>query len=133
MNVSEFKTIIYKLRSEIELTQGEFAKEIGVSKSTVAMWETGKRLPSPELYEQIADYFNVDIDYLYGRSPIRQRVHFDKDGNAQRTLSPDESGLLDDYQKLNALGKKKAREDLADLTEIPRYIEDTGLSGESAG
>lgn len=58
---------------------------------------------------------------------------FDDRPDPHSTLSPDEAGLLDDYQKLNALGKKKAREDLADLTEIPRYIEDTGSSGESAG
>lgn len=27
------------------------------------MWEMGERFPSKELYEQIADFFNVDIDY----------------------------------------------------------------------
>lgn len=27
------------------------------------MWEMGERFTSKELYEQIADFFNVDIDY----------------------------------------------------------------------
>ena len=49
---------------------------------------------------------------------------FDDRPGLRSTLSPDEAGLLDDYQKLNALGKKKAREDLADLTEIPKYVTD---------
>ena len=63
----DFSMIFQKLRSEAGLKQEEMAQKLGVSKSTIGMWETGKRLPSPELYEQVADYFNVDIDYLYGQ------------------------------------------------------------------
>ena len=80
MNANTFSIIFQKLRTESSLTQDELAKKLGISKSTIGMWETGKRLPSPELYEQIADFFNVDIDYLYGRTTIRQRVHYDNDG-----------------------------------------------------
>lgn len=65
--MSNFKNIILKLRKERGLNQEQLAKELRVSKSTIGMWETGKRLPSSKLYEEIADYFNVDIDYLYGR------------------------------------------------------------------
>lgn len=42
----------------------------------------------------------------------------------QRNLTPDEAELLLNYQKLNDLGKDRAREDVADLTEIPKYIAD---------
>lgn len=90
--MENFKTIISKLRKERNLSQEVFASDIGVSKSTVAMWETGKRLPSKNKYEELADYFNVDIDYLYGRTETRKKVHFDNDGNAyySGTLLPDE-------------------------------------------
>lgn len=81
-----FKTIITKLRKERNLSQEVFASDIGVSKSTVAMWETGKRLPSKNKYEELADYFNVDIDYLYGRTETRKKVHFDNDGNVTHSL-----------------------------------------------
>jgi len=77
----EIAEIIKKLRSEKNLTQKQLAEEIGVSKSTVAMWETGDRKPSRELLEQVADYFNVDMDYLYGRTHIRKARLFDEDGN----------------------------------------------------
>lgn len=77
----EIAEIIKKLRSEKNLTQKQLAEEIGVSKSTVAMWETGDRKPSRELLEQVADYFNVDMDYLYGRTCIRKARLFDEDGN----------------------------------------------------
>lgn len=79
--MKKFSEIIKKLRVEKGLTQEQLAEEIGVSKSTIAMWETGKREPSRDLYEEVADYFNVDIDYLYGRTNIRKAHHFDEDGN----------------------------------------------------
>lgn len=78
--MSEFKDIILKLRNEKGFTQGQMADALGTSKSTVGMWEMGERFPSKELYEAIADYFNVDMDYLYGRTEIRKKVHFDNDG-----------------------------------------------------
>lgn len=81
MYMREIAEIIKKLRSEKNLTQKQLAEEIGVSKSTVAMWETGDRKPSRELLEQVADYFNVDMDYLYGRTYIRKARLFDEDGN----------------------------------------------------
>lgn len=134
----DFGSIFQKLRSESGLKQDEIAKKLGVSKSTIGMWETGKRLPSPELYEQVADYFNVDIDYLYGRSNIRQRVHYDKDGTAYvpvgnnmpeatTGLRSDEHKLLGYYNQLNNVGKAKAMSDISDMTYLPKYTKDTSL------
>lgn len=123
MNAKEFKNIFKMLREELNYTQKDIAGKLGVSISTVGMWETGRRLPSPELYEQIADFFNVDIDYLYARTNIRQKIHFDPDGNAQRTLSSDQEELLAFYDKLNSFGKLKVKEYASDLTEQKKYIE----------
>lgn len=77
----EFKNIILSLRNEIGYSQEQLAKVLHVSKSTVAMWETGQRLPSVEKYEEIADYFNVDIDFLYGRTTMKRRSLFDDTGS----------------------------------------------------
>lgn len=77
----DFKNIFTSLRKELGMNQTEIASALGVSKSSVAMWETGKRLPSPELYEQIADYFNVDMDYIYGRTSCRRKIAYDVSGN----------------------------------------------------
>lgn len=77
----EFKTLLRQLRFEFNMNQEELAHKLGVSKSTVAMYETGRRTPSAPIYEALADIFNVDIDYLYLKSPIRQKIHFDIKGN----------------------------------------------------
>lgn len=130
MSTKDFFKIFIALRKEKGLTQDELAQKLGVSKSSVAMWETGQRLPSPDIYELIADYFNIDIDYLYGRTDIRQRVRFDENGNAQRTLLADETHLLDKYQQLNSDGKQKATEYLEDLVGNEKYKKGTGSSSE---
>lgn len=44
------------------------AKKLGVSRSTIGMYETGARKPDSEMLEKIADMFNIDIDYLLGRT-----------------------------------------------------------------
>lgn len=76
----DFKNIILTLRNEKGFSQEQLAKVLHISKSTVAMWETGQRLPSVEKYEEIADYFNVDIDFLYGRTTIKRKSLFDESG-----------------------------------------------------
>lgn len=75
--MADFKNIILSLRNEKNFSQEQLAKELHVSKATIGMWETGKRFPGPVKYEEIADYFNVDMDYLYGRSEIRKNYHYD--------------------------------------------------------
>ena len=65
--MAEFKDIVKKLRLEKNLNQSDLAEELGISSSSVAMWEIGRRYPSKELYEQLADFFNVDIDFIVGR------------------------------------------------------------------
>ena len=60
----QFKEIIKELRNQRGLTQEGLAQEMGVSKSSVAMWEIGNRFPSKEIYEQLADLFNVDQENI---------------------------------------------------------------------
>ena len=66
--MASFATRLKELRTEAKLTQQDLADTIKVSKSTISMYENGKRLPEYETLEAIADYFNVDMDYLTGKS-----------------------------------------------------------------
>lgn len=68
----KFANRLKKLRSEHGLNQQELANIAGVSKSAISMYENGNRLPELETFEKIADYFNVDMDYLKGRSGIER-------------------------------------------------------------
>lgn len=56
------------LRASRHLSQRELADQAGVARSTIAMLESGAREPRTEHLEALADFFNVDVDYLLGRS-----------------------------------------------------------------
>ncbi len=56
------------LRTEKGLTQVELAEKLGVSKGTVGMWETGKRMPSFETLDDMTSIFDKRMDYILGYS-----------------------------------------------------------------
>ena len=57
-----------KLRKENDLTQKELAEKNNISKSSIAMYESGKRVPSLKKAKLLADFFDVSIDYIcYGQ------------------------------------------------------------------
>ncbi len=66
--MGNFKNMLKQLRKAKGLTQGELAKTLKLSRSAIGMYENGSREPDYEILEMIADYFNVDIDYLLGRT-----------------------------------------------------------------
>ena len=65
--MSEFKDMLKYFRTKKHLSQSELAKKIGVSTSTISMYEIGKREPDFETEEAIADLFNTDLNTLRGR------------------------------------------------------------------
>ena len=66
MNVLDFGTILRELREESGMTQEQLAKKIGVSKSSVSLYELHQRLPYPDTLAEIARVFRVSTDYLLG-------------------------------------------------------------------
>lgn len=70
-NVASFSQRLRELRLEHKLTQNDLAKIINATRSTIAMYESGKRKPNLETIEWFADYFNVDLNYLLGKTNIR--------------------------------------------------------------
>lgn len=62
-----FKDMLKYLRSRENLSQAELAEKLGVAKSTISMYEVGKREPDFETLEAIADLFNVDMNFLLGK------------------------------------------------------------------
>lgn len=63
----DFGKRLSELRSELGLSQADLAKALGLAASTISMYEVGKREPDFETEEAIADYFNVDLNYLRGK------------------------------------------------------------------
>ena len=62
---------IKQLREEFGYTQQDLANKIDGAKSTIAMYENETRKPSMEILIKLSEIFNCSIDYLLGKSDIR--------------------------------------------------------------
>lgn len=65
--MADFSSMLKYLREREGLSQRDLAEKLGISKSTISMYEMGKRHPKFEDEEAIADFFNVDLNILRGR------------------------------------------------------------------
>ena len=96
------------------------------------MWERGERIPRPKILQEICDYFNVDMDYLMGRSDIKNKyqagLKYDwEDKLKQKTIQEDsKANLTGDFtitenikgeyiRILNVSNDKTANERIYDL------------------
>ena len=66
-----FGDIFKELRLEKNLSQDKIAEDLDISQPLIAKWESHQSTPSPEMLDYIADYFNVSVDYLIGRSKYK--------------------------------------------------------------
>ena len=60
-----------ELRENIGITQKQLSEETGMSFQSISFYEHGEREPGVKALISLADYFNVSIDYLVGRSDKR--------------------------------------------------------------
>lgn len=56
------------LQKERHLTKTDIQKALGLSRATYFRYEHGERFPTYENLLQFADFFNVSLDYLAGRT-----------------------------------------------------------------
>lgn len=59
------------LRVEKNLSQDELAKQVHITQTAVSQWEKGKTNPDMNTAKELAEFFEVTIDYLLGRSEER--------------------------------------------------------------
>ena len=50
------------------ISQSELAKHIGINQSTISLWEDNKRTPTIENCVLLADFYEITLDDLIGRS-----------------------------------------------------------------
>ena len=61
------------LRQERDLSQKSLVQEMGIALNTYVRYERGEREPTASVLVQIADFYDVSLDYLVGRSEQRER------------------------------------------------------------
>lgn len=58
--------ILKELRKNKKITQAKLAEVLGVSRSTISMWEIDESQPDNATLVKIAKFFDVTVDYLLG-------------------------------------------------------------------
>ena len=74
--MSSIGSRINHLRKEKKLSQTDFAKAIGASRTMVGNYERGVNAPSIEMIAKIAKVLEVSTDYLIGEGKV---AHYDKE------------------------------------------------------
>lgn len=119
----KIESIIKRLKKSIEnsgFTYMELEEITGIAKSSIQRYANGstKKIPIDAI-QSIAEAVNVSAAWIMGWSetPIQTSL--------QETVSYQEQKLLDNFRKLNDLGKTKALESISDLAEIGKYTKKT--------
>lgn len=126
--MSKFSERFKLLRKERGLSQAALATELGFTKSSVNMYERGDREPGLESLETIADFFNVDMDYLLGKSDVQNRFLYTPASDAESVALPDNISPMPKTYKVPLLGTIAcgepilAAENIEDNVEIPEHI-----------
>lgn len=97
------------LRKKHGYTQVSLAETLGVSKGTVAMWETGKRTPDFETLIGLSDLFDVRTDYILGKSTDDSSAKLSEEETEQLgrwELESIYTDLMKLYLSLDSFGQK---------------------------
>lgn len=92
--MSKFGIKLKELRLEKGLNQEQLGKLFHVKKAAISKWENGNTSPDENTINNIADYFDVSIDYLYGRTNKRQPHHLTKEDIVK--IAPEYKWLFDE-------------------------------------
>ncbi len=61
---------IQNLREDNDLTQKELGEKLNIPQRTYAYCESGQRTIPPEVLIKLADFYDVSVDYILGRTNI---------------------------------------------------------------
>lgn len=73
--MAQLSDMLTYLRKRKGLSQQELANTLKISRSAIGMYETGKREPDLETLEVFADFYNVDMNTLTGKSPVQEQTN----------------------------------------------------------
>jgi transcriptional regulator with XRE-family HTH domain len=100
------------------MKQSELVEKTGIGKSSISTYLTGAYEPKQRNIYKIAKALDVSEAWLMGLDvPMERTPHYIR----SLELNNDEFELLENYRKLNDLGKKEASKRVDELTHISKY------------
>ena len=90
-----FSCRLKQLRESLGMTQDELAKKLNLTQSTIAYYESGRKMPTLENAIIMTNLFNTSLDYLVGVSNCRtaENIKESEDIYYSNTILDDTSNL----------------------------------------
>ncbi|WP_270235770.1 helix-turn-helix domain-containing protein [Lacticaseibacillus suilingensis] len=110
---------IAELRIEHKMSQADLANRLSVSPSTVGMWETRKRMPSPDLIKQLGKVFDVSTDYILAVSD--KRHYYDLTAKDTQDIAEQAQQIIDGMDtgaSVNFYGEPMTEEQKQSMRDI---------------
>jgi transcriptional regulator with XRE-family HTH domain len=79
------------------MTQEELAKKLNISRASLSHYEKNRREPDYETLQKIADYFQVSIDYMFGRTTNSKEILDEHVRDFVDSLELSDSTLLESF------------------------------------
>lgn len=118
--------LIKKLLFNRKITAKSMCIECNLGVNTLSNIRRGD-VKSVETFMTIADYLDCSVDYLLCRSATPEINQPVKEQSEETNVDENSNSLKPNYNKLNAIGKQKADEYIADLAENPKYTQDNKI------
>ena len=102
--MSSFSDMLTYLRKREGYSQQELSEKLSVSRSAISMYEAGKREPDYATLEEIADFFNVNMSTLLGKTEnekIMPTLSGEATKQEQPVLSEKRQAALEIIEKLS--------------------------------
>ena len=107
---------LYERISHLSKKQGlsvfDLAEKLGLSRNSVYSWK--KSSPKAETLEKVADYFNVSVDYLLGRT--EKKRYYDLTEKDERDIQKELQSLIDDLSNADGMAFSKKDNEMSEAT-----------------
>ncbi len=95
-----FNIKLKKMRKKFGLTQSQLAKKLGLSASTIGMYEQGRREPDSKILIKIANLFNLSVDYFLDTKKSKRRAkNAEEIVNRIKTILNNKNGVRKEVDK----------------------------------
>lgn len=108
MLIMQHYTRIRDLREDKDLTQNQLCNKLYMHKTTYTNYEQGKHTVPLDFAVTLAEFYNVSIDYIAGRTKFPK-------GAQTPVLSDDESKLIEIFSKLSERNKGRVEQFIEQL------------------
>ena len=62
--------VLYGMRVQMNCTQAEFGRKVGIDQPTMSAYERGDRIPTENVVRRIAKHFNLNPLQITGQAPM---------------------------------------------------------------